>query len=102
MKKLLVTLISAITLGTTLPVLAGPDWQAIEQARKVKQEAQAARHSDAYVVMAPTGAGPVKCPPEAPLLQLDHGPRAQTTPYQNRLRKDRYEARLKACANSVK
>lgn len=102
MKKLLIALISAITLGTTLPVLAGPDWQAIEQARKAKQAAQATRHGDAYEVMAPTSAGPVKCPPDAPVLQLDHGPRAQTTPYQNRLHKDRYEAQVKACAGAMK
>lgn len=102
MKKLFITLVATITLGTALPVLAGPDWQAIEHARKAKQEAQAARHSDAYDVMAPTGAGPAKCVPEAPVLQLDHGPRAQTTPYQNRLRVDRYEAQLKACANAMK
>lgn len=101
MKKLLITFIGAITFGTTVPVLAGSDWQAIEQARMAK-EAQAARHGDAYKAMPPTSAGPVKCPPEAPVLQLDHGPRAQTTPYQNRLRKDRYEAQLKACANPVK
>ena len=102
MKKLLITLIATISLGTALPVLAGPDWQAIEQARKAKQEAHAARHGEAYEVMAPTSAGRAKCPPEAPVLQLDHGPRAQTTPYQNRLRKDRYEAQVKACANPVK
>lgn len=102
MKKLLITLVGAIALSTTLPVLAGPDWQAIEHARKAKQEAQAARHGDAYEVMAPTGAGPVKCPPEAPTLQLDHGPRAQTTPYQNRLRQERYQAQMKACANPAK
>lgn len=102
MKKLLITLIGAVTLGTTVPVLAGPDWQAIEHARKAKQKAQAARHGDAHEAMAPASAGPMKCPPEAPVLQLDHGPRAQTTPYQNRLRKDRYEAQLKACATPMK
>lgn len=102
MKKLLITLISVLTVGTALPVFAGPDWQAIERARKAKQtEAQSARRGDAYAVSAPTGAGPLKCPPEAPVLQLDHGPRAQTTPYLNRLRKDRYEAQLKACADAL-
>lgn len=102
MKKLLITLIAASTLGAALPVFAGPDWQAIEHARKAKQEAQAARRGDAYEAMAPTSAGPVKCPPEAPVLQLDHGPRAQTTPYQNRLRQERYEAQVKACTNPAK
>lgn len=99
MKKLLIAVIGAVTLGTTLPALAGPDWQAIEQARKAKQEAQAMRHGDALV---PTSAGPLKCPPDAPVLLLDHGPRAQATPHQNGLRNERYEAQLKACANAPK
>lgn len=102
MNRPLITLMSALTLGAALPSFAGPDWQAIEQARKAKQATQMARHGDAYEVMAPTGAGPVKCLPEAPVLQLDHGPRAQTTPYQNRLRQERYQAQMKACANPTK
>jgi hypothetical protein len=35
-------------------------------------------------------------------LQLDHGPRAQTTPYLNQLRKARYEAEVKACKDGAK
>ena len=101
MKKLLITLIGALTLGATLPALAGPDWQAIEHARKAKQAAQEARHGDVYEAMAPTGAGPVKCPPDAPVLQLDHGPRAQTTPYLNQRHKDRYDAQAKACSTAA-
>lgn len=97
MKKLLTALIAAITLATTLPVLAGPDWQAIEHARKAKQQAQMARPDEAYEAMAPTGAGPAKCPPQALVLPLDHGPRALTTPYQNRLRKEQHEAQVQAC-----
>lgn len=101
MKKSLISLIGALALGAALPALAGPDWQAIELARKAKQMAQAERHGDAYEGMAPTSAGPVKCPPDAPVLQLDHGPRAQTTPYLNQRRKDRYDAQLKACATTM-
>ena len=102
MKKLLITLIATITLVTALPVLAGTDWQAIEHARKAKQEAVTARHGDVYDAMAPTGAGPARCAPVAPVLQLGHGPRAQSTPYQNRLRMERYEAQLKARASAAK
>ncbi len=98
MKKPLITLIGALTLGAALPVFAGPDWQAIEHARKAKQATQEARRGDAYETMAPTGAGPVKCPPDAPVPQLDHGPRAQTTPYLNQLHKNRYDAQVKACS----
>jgi hypothetical protein len=38
-----------------------------------------------------------QCPPVKPTLLLDHGPRAQTTPWVNRQRQDRYEAALRAC-----
>lgn len=37
MKTVLIPLIGALTLGTALPAIAGPDWQLIEQARKAKQ-----------------------------------------------------------------
>ena len=30
-------------------------------------------------------------------VPLDHGPRALTTPYLNQLRKQRFEAEMKAC-----
>lgn len=101
MKKSLISLVGVLALGATLPALAGPDWQAIEHARKAKQAAQAERHGDVYEGLVPTGAGAVKCPPDAPVLQLDDGPRAQTTPYPNQRRKDRYDAQLKACAATM-
>ena len=99
MKKLLISLIGALALGATLPALAGPDWQAIEQARKAKQASQFARSGDAAERPA---AGPATCPPERLVLPLDHGPRAQTTPYLNQQRKERYEARVKACQGTAK
>lgn len=118
MKKLLITLIGALSLGAALPAVAGPDWQAIEAARKAKQATQIARHAgpddvqgptaaasspkDPYAALPPTGAGPQKCPTDALVLPLDHGPRAQTTPYQNQLRRDRYAAQLTACKQSTK
>lgn len=94
MKKSLITLIGALALGATLPAFAGPDWQVIEQARKARQTAQ--------VAMKHTVAGSATCPPDALALPLDHGPRAQTTPSQNQLRKERFEAQVKACANAAK
>ena len=42
------------------------------------------------------------CPPKKLVLQLDHGPRAQTTPYLNQLRMARYEAEVKACKDAAK
>lgn len=118
MKKLLITLIGALSLGAALPAVAGPDWQAIEAARKAKQATQIARHAgdsdvqgptaaasspkDPYAALPPTAAGPQKCSTDALVLPLDHGPRAQTTPYQNQLRRDRYAAQLTACKQSTK
>ena len=101
MNKLLISLIGALTIGTALPALASPDWQAIERARKAKQATQIERHSDPYETAGPTGSG-MKCAPQAPTLLLDHGPRAQTTPYQNKQRQERYEADLKACQAASK
>lgn len=98
MNKLLITLISALTLGTVLPAFAGPDWQAIEQARKAKQATQAARHGDAMPAKA---ADSMRCPPDALVLPLDHGPRAQSTPYLNEKRKARFEAEQKACKEAA-
>jgi hypothetical protein len=105
MNKLLVTLISAITLGATLPAVAGPgpDWHAIEQARKAHQAVQAEHTGDLYEASAPTSAGPQKCAMPDPLvLPLDHGPRAQTTPYLNHQRKERYMALVQACKEASK
>lgn len=99
MNKLLITLIGALTLGAALPVFAGPDWQAIEQARKAKRATQAARQGDA---MPAKGTDAMSCPPDALVLPLDHGPRAQSTPYLNRLRKERYDAQVKACQEPTK
>lgn len=91
MNKLIYSLAGALMLSITLPVLAGPDFQVIEQARKARQEAEARRTED---TAAKAG---LRCPPQPLILPLDHGPRAQTTPYLNRLRKQRFEAETKAC-----
>ncbi len=101
MKKLLISLIVALTWGAAWPTFAGPDWQAIEQARKAKQATERQRHAEPHEAQGPTAAGP-KCPPDTPVLQLDHGPRAQTTPYLNRFRKERYEEQVTACKGVAK
>ena len=99
MKMLLITLIAGLTLGTALPTWAGPDWEIIERARKAKQAQPIARHGDA---VDPRRAAAAKCPPDTPVMQLDHGPRAQTTPYLNQQRQQRYEAQVKACKAAAK
>lgn len=98
MNRPLISFTSALTLGTALPAFAGPDWQAIEQARKAKQATQMARHGDAMPAKAD---GAMKCPPDALVLPLDHGPRAQSTPYLNEKRKARFEAEQKACKEAA-
>ena len=105
MNKLLIALISTITLGAALPAVAGPgpDWHAIEQARKAHQAVQSERTGDIYEASAPTAAGSQKCAMPAPLvLPLDHGPRAQTTPYLNHQRVERYMAQVQACKEASK
>lgn len=92
MKKLIITLISSIVLSAAGPALAGPDWQIIEKARKDKQAAALA----APRASSPGAQG--ECRVDPLVLQLDHGPRADTSPYINKLRKERHEAQLKACA----
>lgn len=87
-------------LGASLPALAGPDFQAIEKARAAKQAAATTQTVGTPRVDSATGQR-VNCPPDPLVLPLDHGPRAQTTPGENRVRKARYEAQVKACANPM-
>ena len=102
MKRLLITIVGALVLGATVPALAGPDFQLLERARKAKQAEQAEHPTDVRVVQGPAGAESLKCPPEPLVLPLDHGLRAQTTPGENRWRKARYDAQLKACQEAIK
>lgn len=92
MKKLLTTVIGSIALVATLPAFAGPDWPAIEQARKNK-------HLQAVPAEKPSPQA--KCATKRLVLPLDHGPRAQTTPYLNERRKARFEAEQKACRDAA-
>lgn len=102
MKKLLISLAAALTLGAAWPALAGPDFQVIEKARADRHAAVAAQMAMATTSRVDSTTGQrVNCPLEPLVLPLDHGPRAQTTPGENWLRKARYEAQVKACANRV-
>jgi len=98
MKKMLITIaVSCSALVASMPVLAGPDFNAIEQARKANQAAKQADQVKPGGDLTPTG---VACPPDEFVLQLDHGPRAQTTPYANRLRMERHPAAMQACKDA--
>lgn len=86
MNRLLITLAGVLTLGATMPAIAGPDFQAIEQGRK------------AAAVRATTEKG---CESRRLVLPVDHGPRATSTPYLNQLRTQRFEAEMKACKEAA-
>jgi len=90
-----------LALGAAWPALASPDFQAIERERTSKQTVLTAQRAEADKVANTTGR-PLTCPPKPLVLPLDHGPRPQTTPRENRLRKARYEAQVKACTTSAK
>ena len=92
MKRNLTILIGTISLIAALPALAGPDWQAIEQARK-NHRAQVGQMEK----LTPDE----KCAAKRLVLPLDHGPRAQSTPYLNEQRKASSEAELKACKEAA-
>lgn len=86
MNKLLITLAGVLTLGAIMPAIAGPDFQAIEQGRKAAQLRAAAEKG---------------CESRRLVLPVDHGPRATSTPYLNQLRKQRFEAEMKACKEAA-
>lgn len=95
MKKLLIAVAaSCLALFAAVPALAGPDFNAIEQARKAKHSAAHMEQAEPRVALASRG---MNCPPEKLVLLLDHGPRADTTPYLNRLRKERHASQVQAC-----
>lgn len=98
MNKLLITLIGIAITGATLPALAGIDQQTVAQAGEANQAASQPKHDKSQEPVKPSPRQAATCPPERPVLQLDHGPRAQTSPYLNRLRWERYEAQVRACA----
>lgn len=87
MKRASIILSGALLLGAMLPAYAGPDWQVIEHGRRAKQAMQSRGLNSE---------SPKRCSPEALALPLDHGPRAQTTPRQNELRR---QEQAKTCPN---
>lgn len=100
MKKMLITIaVSCSALVAAMPALAAPDFNAIEYAHKARDAAKQAEQAKRDADLAPTATG---CPPDYLVLQLDHGPRAQTTPYANRLRMERHAAKVRACKDADK
>lgn len=91
MKTSLISLVGAVAIGAALPAPAGPDWQAIERARAQKK----------VQVAQPDKPRPdAKCTTKyVPLL--DHGPRAQTTPYLERQRRAQFDAERPDCARGA-
>ncbi|WP_454728096.1 MULTISPECIES: hypothetical protein [Cupriavidus] len=79
----------------------GPDFDAVGRSPSQAHEPQP--QPQPATTGLPPQPGEVKaeakvCPVEKPILPLDHGPRAQTTPYENKLRMRKYqEAVAKYC-----
>ena len=92
MKKSAIIFIGMLLLGTGC-AFVGPDYQANEQAGKARQASQADRDGDGVVAA-------VKCPPPKLAPMIDHGPRAQITPYQSRLRRERHDAQVRLCRST--
>ncbi|HUG24196.1 hypothetical protein [Piscinibacter sp.] len=95
MNKLPVPLFAASALLASLSAQAGPDWAAIEHARQAKHAPPLPGDGEALA-----NAGRL-CGAPAPLPWLDHGPRAQGTPQQNRARQARHEAERKSCEGAA-
>jgi hypothetical protein len=89
MKNSLRALVGALTIVAALPALAGPDWQLIEQARKAKTNQAEHRREANQAASAPRAGEDGRSPL---MLALDHGPRAQSTPYLNERLRARHEA----------
>jgi hypothetical protein len=97
-KKLFTTLIGTFVLTAAASASAGPDWQLIAKARKEKQPAAETTRVSSSGTSAATG----DCRVEPLVQQVDHGPRGQTTPYQNEQRRQRHEAQMRACGGTTK
>jgi len=92
MKRLIAIVVGTVALGAMAPVFAGPDWQAIEQARK---------NHRAQVAQMEKSIPDEKCATQRLALPLDHGPRASSTPYLNEQRKANFAAELLACEEAA-
>lgn len=75
MNKSFITLIGIVVLSTGVSAIAGPDFQAIEQARKLRQAS------------ASPATNLEKSTASQQLQLLDHGPRALASPYANQQKK---------------
>ncbi len=102
MKTLLLSVMGALLLGAAWPTFAKPDFQAIERARKAQQAAHGEFQGASYQVPRQLLAEPLKCPPDEFELAIDRGARAHLPSPQNRLRKERYEAQVKACKEAAR
>ena len=77
MKRLLMFSAGTVVLGAGLGACASSGWRDSAQTAALSPMEQ--------------------CAARRLVLPLDHGPRPQTTPYENKLRQQRFDADMKAC-----
>lgn len=87
MNKPLVLLVAGLATAAASSAFAGPDFFALQKAREARQ--------------AQSSTQPKDCAAARLVLPLDHGPRAQTTPYLNEKRKERFAAQQNACRQAM-
>ncbi|MFG6431742.1 hypothetical protein [Roseateles sp. LYH14W] len=97
MNTLKLLAVTVCSFAMAAPALAGPDWSAIEQARKLRRAASTETAPAATRVAHAEPATNAACTTAAPLLQPDHGPRPVTTPQANRVRVAEHKAALGNC-----
>lgn len=97
MNTLKLLAVTVCSVAFAAPALAGPDWSAIEQARKLRRATSTETAPAATRVALAEPATSTACPTAAPTLQPDHGPRAVTTPQANRVRVAQHRAALGNC-----
>jgi hypothetical protein len=111
MKRLIVlAAVGSAVLSAALSTKAGPDFDAIAHARKLR-DAEALVSPRFNETTSPSSAPIKQDPVAAPASpacrleeltpQLDHGPQAQTTPYLNQQRVERRDAAFQACRDRL-
>jgi hypothetical protein len=109
-RTIMAAAVVCMALSAALSAKAGPDFDAIAHARKLR-DADALASLRSQEITSPSsprikqdpvaGSSTPACQLEELTPQLDHGPQAQTTPFLNRQRVERRDAALQACRDRL-